>query len=177
MNDNKVSDGHVRGEESSELFKSSGMTPHKVDAFSNSAVSGHAVDHLDAEPVENKVFVGFEPHALKDDLHVGSAPQGSDQVHVGNSPEAVAPDTYSAMDELDASVRKAEQMMQAVEAQRAEVESKLQEAQLMLQQVEQIKAFISVDDSLRNRINATVARTASLRSAVSADESGNGRKK
>jgi len=177
MSENKNPESAHRAEESSELFKSAGSVPHKVDSFSHSAVSGHAVDHLDETSAANKVFVGFSPGAISDAVHVGSSPEALNQLHVGSEPEPVADAGPSPLDELEISVSKAAQMMQAVEAQRAEVESKLQEAQQILQQVEQIKSFISVDDTLRNRINATIARTASLRSAVSVDKSGSGSKK
>jgi ribosome-associated translation inhibitor RaiA len=78
------------------------------------------------------------------------------------------------LEELEQSVAKVGEMMEAVEAQRAAVEAKFQEAEQMLQQVTKVKEFLSVDDRLRERIRATVARTAGLRRGLPGNDSGHG---
>ena len=174
MSDNGKTDSHDKPEEKTGIFKSSGVSTHKLDPHSNSAVSTHAVQHDDEPVVGNKVFVGFNPDAGFNKVHIGSAdePVRGDGEHLDDVPPPEPP--KSKMDELEESVAKVGEMMEAVEAQRAAVEAKFMEAEQMLQQVTKVKEFLTVDDRLRDRIRATVARTAGLRKGLPDSDSGHG---
>ncbi len=172
MSENGKTDSHERPDENTGIFKSSGISTHKLDPHSNSAVSSHAVQHDDEPAVGNKVFVGFNPDAGINQVHVGSSDEpvrgDGEQLEDAPPPEP----SKSKMEELEESVAKVGEMMEAVEAQRAAVEAKFMEAEQMLQQVTKVKEFLTVDDRLRDRIRATVARTAGLRKGLPGSDSG-----
>jgi hypothetical protein len=172
MSDNGKTDSHEKPEEKTGIFKSSGISTHKLDPHSNSAVSNHAVQHDDELLVPNKVFVGFNPDGGINKVHVGSSdePVRGDAEQLEDAPLPEPPKTK--MEELEESVAKVGEMMEAVEAQRAAVEAKFMEAEQMLQQVTKVKEFLTVDDRLRDRIRATVARTAGLRKGLPGSDSG-----
>ena len=172
MSDNGKTDSHEKPEEKTGIFKSSGISTHKLDPHSNSAVSNHAVQHDDELLVPNKVFVGFNPDGGINKVHVGSSdePVREDAEQLEDAPLPEPPKTK--MEELEESVAKVGEMMEAVEAQRAAVEAKFMEAEQMLQQVTKVKEFLTVDDRLRDRIRATVARTAGLRKGLPGSDSG-----
>jgi hypothetical protein len=172
MSDNGKTDSHEKPEEKTGIFKSSGISTHKLDPHSNSAVSNHAVQHDDELLVPNKVFVGFNPDGGINKVHVGSSdePVRGDAEQLEDEPLPEPPKTK--MEELEESVAKVGEMMEAVEAQRAAVEAKFMEAEQMLQQVTKVKEFLTVDDRLRDRIRATVARTAGLRKGLPGSDSG-----
>ena len=174
MSESGKPDGTEKHDENAGIFKSSGVTTHKLDSFSNSAVSTHAVQHEEEAVAGNKVFVGFVPDDGLNQVHIGAA----DEPVRGDGPDAdtasVLASEPSKLEELEQSVAKVGEMMEAVEAQRAAVEAKFQEAEQMLQQVTKVKEFLSVDDRLRERIRATVARTAGLRRGLPGNDSGHG---
>jgi cell division septum initiation protein DivIVA len=67
------------------------------------------------------------------------------------------------LESLEASVAKVDALVQSVEQRQSQIEDAHQKAEAMLAEVNRIAEAMTFSDSLRDRINATVARTRRLR--------------
>ena len=180
--------------EGSGVFKSQDIAPQKMSKFANSAVSSKAVERGEQPtPVDGRyigpeqkapdggVYVGPEQEAGQGGVYVGPAQAGPDggvyigptdepaenSVHIGAEPEVPQVDPVeSQMEELRESMVQVEEMRQSIEQRQAEVDQKMQEAEAMLAKVAKINESLTVDDALRKRIEATMARTRGLRRNV-----------
>lgn len=175
------------------VFKSQDIAPQKMSKFANSAVSDKAVERSAEEPRPNStyvgpmqkapeggvyvgpeqevgeggVYVGPQQEASADGLYVGpSAEPGDNSVHIGAEPESPVDPVATKMEELQQSMAQVEEMRQNIEQRQAEVDQKMQEAEVMLAKVVRLSESLLVDDSLRKRIEATIARTRGLRRGV-----------
>jgi len=180
--------------EGSGVFKSQDIAPQKMSKFANSAVSDKAVERgAQEKPLEGTyvgpsqqapdagvyvgpeqtagaggVYVGPEQGSGADGMYIGpSAEPGDSSVHIGAEPESPAVDPVEAqMEELRESMAQVEEMRQSIEQRQAEVDQKMQEAEAMLAKVAKINESLVVDDRLRKRIEATIARTRGLRRGI-----------
>jgi hypothetical protein len=64
---------------------------------------------------------------------------------------------------LEASLAKVEETVQSIEQRRAQIEETYHKAEAMLAEAQRITASLQVGDALRERIEATIARTRGLR--------------
>jgi hypothetical protein len=180
--------------EGSGVFKSQDIAPQKMSKFANSAVSDKAVQRDEGaaaavgryigpeqqvqeggvyvgpsqEPGAGGVYVGPEQAAADGGMYIGpSAEPGTNSVHIGAEPESPKEDPVEAqMEELRESMAQVEEMRQSIEQRQAEVDQKMQAAEAMLAKVAKINESLTVDDRLRKRIEATIARTRGLRRSV-----------
>ena len=119
----------------SSVFKSSGVTVHRLNSATNSAVSDVAVA------------------------------RGIEEIPTGHSidSEIAALTPGDAEGVLEASLAKVEETVQSIEQRRVQIEETYQKAEAMLAEAHRISASLQLGDALRERIEATVARTRGLR--------------
>lgn len=177
--------------EGSGVFKSQDIAPQKMSKFANSAVSDKAVERgVDGKSADGTyvgpaqkaadggvyvgpeqeagaggVYVGPQQDAGPDGMYIGPSDEpGDNSVHIGAEPDVPTVDPVEAkMDELRESMAQVEEMRASIEQRQAEVDQKMQEAEAMLAKVAKINESLVVDDRLRKRIEATIARTRGLK--------------
>lgn len=139
--------------ESRGVFKSADMAPQRINAMTNSAVSDVAVERGIEELPDAAASVGIEP-AQTNDLQA-----------VDEAVFAAASVTQS-LEDLQASMAKVNEVVQTVEQRQLQIEEAHQKAEAMLAEVSRISAALSFDNALRERIEATIARTRRLRTGL-----------
>ena len=139
--------------ESRGVFKSADMAPQRINAMTNSAVSDVAVERGIEELPDAAASVGIEP-AQTNDLQA-----------VDEAVFAAATVTQS-LEDLQASMAKVNEVVQTVEQRQLQIEEAHQKAEAMLAEVSRISAALSFDNALRERIEATIARTRRLRTGL-----------
>lgn len=148
-------DKHVsttQDDEVTGVFKSGELPIHRLNSGTNSAVSDVAVDRAAEDPRNT----GFEaPDALTPITRGAISTEGIEPKGAGTVEEA--------LDSLEASVAKADALVQSVEQRQSQIDEAYQKAEAMLAEVNRIAAAMTFSDSLRERVNATVARTRRLR--------------
>ena len=77
------------------------------------------------------------------------------------APPALTPGDAEGV--LEASLAKVEETVQSIEQRRVQIEETYQKAEAMLAEAHRISASLQLGDALRERIEATVARTRGLR--------------
>jgi hypothetical protein len=180
--------------EGSGVFKSQDIAPQKMSKFATSAVSNTAVERQAEDksvagtyvgPTQQApdggvyvgpeqtagaggVYIGPQQEGSADGMYIGPADEpGDNSVHIGAEPEIPAPDPVeSKMEELRVSMEQVEDMRQGIERRQAEVDQKMQEAEAMIAKIVRISETLLVDDRLRKRIDATIARTRGLRRGI-----------
>lgn len=138
--------------ESAAVFKSDEIHVQRFNAGTNSAVSD--------VPVERAAFEGRSGVDHDD---------GPELTPITRAAEAAdddpAPQPAGGLDAIDAAVAKVDELVQAVEARQAQIEEAQQKAEATLAEVNRIAEALTFSNALRERINATVARTRRLRSS------------
>jgi len=129
------------------------MAPQRINAMTNSAVSDVAVERGIEELPDAAASVGIEP-AQTNDLQA-----------VDEAVFAAASVTQS-LEDLQASMAKVNEVVQTVEQRQLQIEEAHQKAEAMLAEVSRISAALSFDNALRERIEATIARTRRLRTGL-----------
>jgi hypothetical protein len=138
------------------VFKSSEVAVQRLNDATNSVVSEVAVSR-GIEEVPSGVWV-------EETVLAASRPNISPAEEPEQAPPGRSPD--DAVAELDASMAKVEETVQSIEQRRAQIEETYQKAEAMLAEAQRISAALQVGDALRERIEATVARTRGLRSTL-----------
>lgn len=138
--------------ESGGVFKSAESTPQKFKAGTNSAVSDVAVERAE-EPLDA---------SLQRPAESGPRPGPANGAELETVEPAMAAVPDPAED-LRAAAQKAEAIVESLAEREAKIEESYRKAEAMLNEVERIKESLTFDDALRRRIEATIARTRSLR--------------
>ena len=137
----------------SAVFKSSGVTVHRLNSATNSVVSDVAVSRgIEETPTGNSIdseVAALSPPTAQSELDPLTAPP----VLTSGDAEGV----------LEASLAKVEETVQSIEQRRVQIEETYQKAEAMLAEAHRISASLQLGDALRERIEATVARTRGLR--------------
>ena len=146
QSDSGAAHGEVTG-----VFKSGDMPVQRLNSGTNSAVSDVAVER------------GAEDfHTAQDvvDADSGLTPITRAPIEEEVDPRAKVDET---LESLEASAAKVDALVQSVEQRQSQIEEAHQKAEAMLAEVNRIAEAMTFSDSLRERINATVARTRRLR--------------
>ena len=132
------------------VFKSGDMPVHRLSPGATSAVSEVAVER-GVEPVLADMGTEDET-ALTPISHIAveEAPPSKTTVE-------------EKLEDLEASAAKVEAIIQSVEQRQSQIEDAHQKAEAMLNEVNRIAEALTFSNALRDRINATVARTRRLR--------------
>lgn len=150
------------------VLKSARPQTQRMNEFVNSAVSDGAVDRAELEFQKNEVYVGAAAAATPNEVFIGASPAATaDEVFVGAAPEPIKADPVAeAVEELQGSLRRATSAVESVEERQAQIEAVYQKAEQMLEEVTRISQAMTVNNELRDRIKATMARTKDLRRGV-----------
>jgi predicted nuclease with TOPRIM domain len=124
-----------------------------MSEFVNSAVSDSAVSRAEVEIQKNEVYVGAVPEATPDEVFIG---QTADTV--------VLPE--QKVEALQETLAKADALVESFEQRQAKLTEVYDQAEKMLEEVSRIKEALTFDNKLRERIEATIARTKNLRRGV-----------
>ena len=124
-----------------------------MSEFMNSAVSESAVSRAEIEVQKNQVYVGATPAAVPN------------EVFVGQTPEAPKPEEKK-VEALQETLAKADALVESFEQRQAKLTEVYDQAEKMLEEVSRIKEALTFDNKLRERIEATIARTKNLRRGV-----------
>lgn len=135
------------------VLKSASSGPQRMSEFTNSAVSDIAVARSEVEFHKNEIYVGHTPEVVPNEVYVGS------------TPEPVSTEA-APVDELQETLKKADAIVESFEQRQAQLAEAYDKAEKMLEEVARIKEALTFDDKLRERIEATIARTKSLRRGV-----------
>lgn len=152
MNDKKNPEEHFRPDESG-ILKSANSGPQRMSEFVNSAVSDSAVSRAEVEIQKNEVYVGAAPEAVADEVFIGQAP-------------TVAGPQEQKVEALQETLAKADAIVESLEQRQAKLADVYDQAEKMLEEVSRIKEALTFDNKLRDRIEATIARTKNLRRGV-----------
>jgi DNA-directed RNA polymerase specialized sigma54-like protein len=152
MSDRKNSDDHFHPDETG-ILKSTTSGPQRMSEFMNSAVSESAVSRAEIEVQKNQVYVGATPAAVPN------------EVFVGQTPEAPKPEEKK-VEALQETLAKANALVESFEQRQAKLTEVYDQAEKMLEEVSRIKEALTFDNKLRERIEATIARTKNLRRGV-----------
>ncbi len=152
MSDKKNTDEHFRPDETG-IVKSASSGPQRMSEFVNSAVSDSAVSRAEVEIQKNEVYVGAVPEAIPDEVFIG---QTADTV--------VLPE--QKVEALQETLAKADALVESFEQRQAKLTEVYDQAEKMLEEVSRIKEALTFDNKLRERIEATIARTKNLRRGV-----------
>jgi len=152
MSDRKNSDDHFHPDETG-ILKSTISGPQRMSEFMNSAVSESAVSRAEIEVQKNQVYVGATPAAVPN------------EVFVGQTPEAPKPEEEK-VEALQETLAKADALVESFEQRQARLTEVYDQAEKMLEEVSRIKEALTFDNKLRERIEATIARTKNLRRGV-----------
>lgn len=143
--DSANSHGEVTG-----VFKSGEIPVHRLSEGANSAVSEVAVER-EADPVLTHSSIDYESALTP--------------ISLGTTDETPVAKTVAEekIETLEASVAKVDALVQSVEQRQSQIEEAHQKAEAMLEEVTRIAEALTFSNDLRDRINATVARTKRLR--------------
>jgi len=165
MNDKKKPEELFRPDETS-VLKSANSGPQRMSEFVNSAVSDGAVERSEIEIQKNEVYVGEGAQIRPNEVYVGTAPQVTpDEVFVGQGPDPRMPQQQQ-VEALQDTLAKADAIVESFEQRQAKLAEAYDQAEKMLEEVARIKEALTFDSKLRERIEATIARTKSLRRGV-----------
>lgn len=143
-------DGESSQAETASVFKSGEAPVHRLSVGTNSAVSDVAVER---GAVEARTTVDVVAHPTPPVV----VPAVVEEV------EERMPQASRGADAIESAVAKVDALVQSVEARQAQIEEAHRKAEEMLAEVHQIAEALTFSDALRERINATVARTQRLR--------------
>ncbi len=149
MNDKKNPEELFRADATS-VLKSTTSGPQRMSEFVNSAVSENAVDRSELNIQQNKIFVGSSPDVTPNEVFVGQAP------------DPLTPQQQQ-VETLQDTLAKADAIVESFEQRQAKLAETYDQAEKMLEEVTRIKEALTFDNKLRERIEATIARTKSLR--------------
>lgn len=136
-------DNEVRG-----VFKSAEIAPQRMNSMTNSAVSDVAVERgIEELPVSTPLIV--ETPSV---VAMQATTEVEPTAQIGRS-----------LEDLQASMLRVSEVVQTVEQRQQQIEEAHHKAEEILAEVNRISAALSFDNSLRERINATIARTRRLR--------------
>jgi hypothetical protein len=152
MNDKKNPDDHFQPDESG-ILKSTTSAPQRMNEFMNSAVSESAVSRAEVEIHKNQVHVGATPTIVPNEVFVGQSPDTSTEED-------------TKVDALQDTLAKADALVESFEQRQAKLAEVYDQAEKMLEEVSRIKEALTFDNKLRERIEATIARTKNLRRGV-----------
>ncbi|MGA0055064.1 MAG: hypothetical protein ACO3JI_08550 [Steroidobacteraceae bacterium] len=152
MSEKKTTEDQVRPDESG-VLKSADSAPQRMSEFVNSAISGSAVARSEVEIQKNEVYVGTAPEVTPN------------EVFVGQTPETQKPEERK-VDALQETLAKADAIVESFEQRQAKLADVYDQAEKMLEEVSRIKEALTFDNKLRERIEATIARTKGLRRGV-----------
>ncbi|MEN9526306.1 MAG: hypothetical protein RLY56_257 [Pseudomonadota bacterium] len=152
MNDKKSTEEQFRPDEHG-IVKSTSSGPQRMSEFVNSAVSDSAVSRAEVEIQKNEVYVGASPEAVPN------------EVFVGHTPEPLKLEE-NKVDALQETLAKADAIVESFEQRQAKLTEVYDQAEKMLEEVSRIKEALTFDNKLRERIEATIARTKNLRRGV-----------
>ena len=107
-----------------------------------------------------------EVEVHKNQVHVGAIPTAvPNEVFVGQTPDtSTAEDTK--VEALQDTLAKADALVESFEQRQAKLAEAYDQAEKMLEEVSRIKEALTFDNKLRERIEATIARTKNLRRGV-----------
>lgn len=143
-------DARSPNQEGAGVFKSGEPQIRRLNEGMNSAVSEVAIEHAALDD-GHRADVDVEPasptaaRAVQDDAADASGSPTGDLAAV------------------ESAVAKVDAIVQSVEARQAQIESAHEKAEAMLAEVNRIAEKLTISDALRDRINATLARTRRLR--------------
>lgn len=135
------------------VLKSASSGPQRMSEFTNSAVSETAVSRSEVEFQKNEIYVGHTPDVVPNEVYIGA------------SPEPIS-DESTQVDALQETLKKADAIVESFEERQAKLAEAYDKAEKMLEEVTRIKESLTFDDKLRERIEATIARTKNLRRGV-----------
>ena len=147
--DEKNSEGSLP--ETTSVFKSGDPTVQRLNPGANSAVSDVAV----ARAAEDS----FQKSEL-----IPEASESPAERSLVDEESTAAASATATLENLEATVAKVDALVQSVEQRQSQIEDAHSKAEAMLAEVNRIAEALTFSDSLRERINATVARTKRLRS-------------
>ena len=136
--------------EGAAVFKSDEMHVQRFNAGTNSAVSD--------VPVERAAFEG------RSSGDHGTEPAFAPVTHAAGA-DIPAPAPAAELGAIAVAAAKVDGLVQAVESRQAQIEEAHQKAEATLAEVNRIAEALTFSNALRERINATVARTRRLRSS------------
>ena len=97
---------------------------------------------------------------------MGATPEAvPNEVFIGQVPEAQKPEEQK-VDALQETLAKADAIVESFEQRQAKLAEVYDQAEKMLEEVSRIKEALTFDNKLRERIEATIARTKNLRRGV-----------
>ena len=111
------------------------------------------MSRAEIEVQKNQVYVGATPAAVPN------------EVFVGQTPEAPKPEEKK-VEALQETLAKADALVESFEQRQAKLTEVYDQAEKMLEEVSRIKEALTFDNKLRERIEATIARTKNLRRGV-----------
>jgi ABC-type enterochelin transport system substrate-binding protein len=152
MSEKKNTEEHFHPDETG-ILKSVSSGPQRMSEFVNSAVSESAVARAEVGIQKNEVYVGAVPEAAPDEVFIG---QTADTV--------VLPE--QKVEALQETLAKADALVESFEQRQAKLTEVYDQAEKMLEEVSRIKEALTFDNKLRERIEATIARTKNLRRGV-----------
>lgn len=165
MNDKKNPEELFRPDETS-ILKSAKSGPQRMSEFVNSAVSDNAVDRSELEIQQNELYVGAGQETRPNEVYVGSSPDITpNEVFVGQASDPLTPQQQQ-VETLQDTLAKADAIVESFEQRQAKLAEAYDQAEKMLEEVARIKEALTFDNKLRERIEATIARTKSLRRGV-----------
>lgn len=132
------------------VFKSGEPQIRRLNAGMNSAVSDVAIEHAALDD-GHRADVDVEP----------ASPVSAWAVQDGVPDASGSP--AGDLDAVESAVAKVDAIVQSMEARQAQIEAAHEKAEAMLAEVNRIAEELTISDALRDRINATVARTRRLR--------------
>jgi len=132
------------------VIKSGDPSVQRLKEGSNSVVSNIAVERS----VEN---LSFQSAAASDAVSIDPALSPIDDA------TRAATQTAQTLESLEVAVAKVDALVQSVEQRQSEIEDAHSKAKAMLDEVNRIAEALTFSNALRDRINATVARTKRLR--------------
>lgn len=162
MSDKKTTEDHFRPDEAG-ILKSASSGPQRMSEFVNSAVSESAVSRAEAEIKKNEVYVGSSPAVMSNEVFVDQTSEPLQPEE--HKPEAQKPEEQK-VDALQETLAKADAIVESFEQRQAKLAEVYDQAEKMLEEVSRIKEALTFDNKLRERIEATIARTKNLRRGV-----------
>jgi septal ring factor EnvC (AmiA/AmiB activator) len=132
------------------VIKSGDPSVQRLKEGSNSVVSNIAVERS----VES---LSFQSEVASDAVSIDPAQSPIDEA------TRAATQTAQTLESLEVAVAKVDALVQSVEQRQSEIEDAHSKAKAMLDEVNRIAEALTFSNALRDRINATVARTKRLR--------------
>ena len=152
MSEKKNTEEHFHPDETG-IVKSVSSGPQRMSEFVNSAVSESAVARAEVGIQKNEVYVGASSKGVPNEVFVGQVPD-------------VQQPEEQKVDALQETLAKADAIVESFEQRQAKLAEVYDQAEKMLEEVSRIKEALTFDNKLRERIEATIARTKNLRRGV-----------